>query len=239
MPTTLPPPSLVRRVSQTVGWANLVSLLRMLLLVPLLWAAHHPHQVFDTPAMAGWVCGVGAVAIIWMDGLDGYLARKLGEASTFGAVWDILCDRVVEQTFWLFFLWQGWAPFWLVVAIIWRGVLVDGVRSVALKAGYTPFGKTSLMHSPLGVLLVSSRASRWLYAVLKAVYFSLLMGVMTPTLWAGVSPSSRAVPGWLDALMWAVFVCCMVRGLPVFYEIRALLAQEAQHAPPHVESSAV
>jgi phosphatidylglycerophosphate synthase len=36
------------------------------------------------------------VAAIWMDGLDGWVARRWGEVSRFGAVLDILADRVVE-----------------------------------------------------------------------------------------------------------------------------------------------
>ena len=34
--------------------------------------------------------------VIWFDGLDGYVARKFNEASKFGAMLDILCDRIVE-----------------------------------------------------------------------------------------------------------------------------------------------
>ena len=42
-----------------------------------------------------------------MDGLDGYLARKLNQSSEWGSVLDILGDRIVEISYWIVFSVMG------------------------------------------------------------------------------------------------------------------------------------
>jgi phosphatidylglycerophosphate synthase len=217
--------SWIQAYSRSVGWANTVSLLRMVAMIPFaLWVLPltTPWGLEVTPSVHAWVAFFFAGLIIWMDGWDGYLARKFQESSAFGALWDILCDRVVEQTFWVVFLVKGWVPLWAVLAIIWRGILVDGIRGLAHQEGKTAFGVNSIMQHWLGVALVSSRASRWGYAVLKAFFFALCP-------WWFLSQSSVAAtfglhaPSWLYVCMVAVVVCCWVRGIPVWFEMRALL----------------
>ncbi|HFE65010.1 MAG TPA: CDP-alcohol phosphatidyltransferase family protein, partial [Caldithrix sp.] len=39
------------------------------------------------------------ILVIWLDSLDGYVARKLGVASDFGALFDITGDRIVEHIY--------------------------------------------------------------------------------------------------------------------------------------------
>jgi len=68
--------------------------------------------------------------IIAMDGLDGYIARKYGETSRQGAVFDILGDRIVENVLWIYFACIGEFPFWIPVTVITRDVVVDNIRSL-------------------------------------------------------------------------------------------------------------
>ncbi len=202
--------------------ANLVTLLRMLLCFVVTWlllARSHEHY---------WWAFVLTVLIIWMDGLDGYLARKFNETSRFGAMFDILGDRVVEQIYWLLFLALHWVPLWMVMAVIVRGVLVDGFRAIATEQGYTAFGSTSMMQSPLGILLVSSRFSRWTYAACKAVAFSLVILVHMP----GPGLAGIRDP-WQHQLEWPVTIAlyatvafCLIRGLPVLIESQRFFKPE-------------
>ena len=46
-----------------------------------------------------------------LDGVDGYVARKLHEESKFGALLDIMGDRIVENTYWILFAVMGWKRF--------------------------------------------------------------------------------------------------------------------------------
>jgi CDP-diacylglycerol--glycerol-3-phosphate 3-phosphatidyltransferase len=197
--------------------ANLVSLLRTLLclLVVALLCSLQTQGIY-------LLCFVLTVVVVAMDALDGYLARKLNESSKLGAVIDILGDRVVEQVYWVAFLALGWLPLWVPLVVIVRGIVVDGLRSVALEQGYTAFGTSSMQQSPLGILLVSSRFSRTTYAVAKAAAFAFLILGHTPAL----SPELAQPITLLGLICTYVSVgFCVVRGLPVLAEGRRFLSE--------------
>lgn len=199
--------------------ANWISLIRFLLSLALVGAlvAYQASTTLNT--VYTW-CLVLTLVVIWMDGLDGYVARKFNQTSKAGAVIDILFDRAVEYAYWIAFLALGWVPLWMVLTITLRGVLVDGLRSLALEQGFTAFGSTTMMQHPISVLLVSSRFSRWTYAVCKAVVFMAVIALHTPTL-------VQACSGWLDpltqVLLWVTVLFCVIRGLPVLVEAQRFL----------------
>lgn len=157
---------------------------------------------------------------IWMDGLDGWVARRFSEVSRIGTAIDILTDRIVEMTYWIAFATLGWIPIWVPILVVVRGLLVDGARAVAFEQGYTAFGASSMMRSALGRLLVSSRASRFAYGLAKALAFSLMILAFT----SGLAPSVR------ELLLAVALICvyasvalCIIRGVPVLVEVRRLL----------------
>jgi len=195
--------------------ANLISLFRTLLAFLVVAMLFCPSQT-----VYFWAFGL-TIAVIWLDGVDGYVARKLGESSKLGAVIDILGDRVVETTYWIAFLAMGWVPVWVPLVVVTRGVVVDGLRAIALEQGFTAFGSSSMMQSKLGVLLVSSRFSRWTYAAAKAVAFALMILLYTP----GLSDSLKA--SLMPVAYGSVYITvafCVVRGLPVLVESRKFFA---------------
>lgn len=121
--------------------ANFITILRTIfaiLLVTVLIMFHNSDKVL----MGSFLM---TIIIIWMDGLDGYFARKFNESSKFGAVLDILGDRVVENVYWITFCAIGWLPVWVPLVVVCRGIIVDGLRSVALEQGYTAFGSSTMM----------------------------------------------------------------------------------------------
>jgi len=187
--------------------ANLVSIFRMILSMAVAGMLF-----INTPTMYWTAFGL-TILVIWMDGLDGYLARKLNETSKFGAVFDILCDRVVEMVYWITFLALGWIPLWIPILVVTRGILVDGFRAIALEQGFTAFGDTSMMRSPLGTLLVSSRFSRFSYAVFKALAFSLLILAYIPGLPFRLAPLATVC-------VYITVFLCLVRGVPVLVEAK-------------------
>lgn len=74
------------------------------------------------------------------DALDGYLARKRGEQTTFGRIADPLVDKVIVCGAFIFLtaMPTGVRP-WMVVVIVGREFLVSGIRSIAESRGI-PFG---------------------------------------------------------------------------------------------------
>lgn len=162
-----------------------------------------------------WAAFILTILVIWMDGLDGYVARKFNETSKFGAVLDILSDRVVENVYWVSFAVLSWLPLWVPLVVLTRGIITDGLRGLALEQGYTAFGEKTMMQSKIGKFIVASNFSRFSYAVLKAMAFALLI-------LANVVPAVTSV-AYICAYG-AVFFC-IVRGLPVMIESRRFLTK--------------
>jgi len=194
--------------------ANLITLARTLLAFLVVALLHVRTQQVYLVAM-----GL-TLALIWMDALDGWVARKRRETSKFGALADILGDRVVEMTYWIFFATVGWVPVWVAIVVAARGIVVDGLRALALERGLTAFG---MMTSRLGRLLVSSRTSRALYGVGKALAFSLTILLFTPGVLALLAPFGGALKLVTAACVYGTVLLCLVRGAPVLVEARRLV----------------
>lgn len=168
--------------------------------------------------------------VICLDSVDGYLARKLGVASDFGALFDITGDRIVEHVYWVFYAFMGLISFWVPVILISRSFLVDGVRSAAYaKSGRTPFGEKSMMRSPVTRFLTASRFSRGLYGAGKGLAFALLAAIIVSQ--AEPMPLDRWVtPQLIDGLriltkvvVWMVVAMNLIRGVPVLVDGRVYL----------------
>lgn len=193
--------------------ANAVALMRALIAFFVVCLLYRGRELY-----------VGAFVLtllaIWMDALDGWVARRFGEVSRFGAAIDILTDRIVEMTYWIAFAALGWIPVWIPLVVAARGLLVDGVRALAFEQGFTAFGPTTMMHSPVGRLLVTSRTSRAAYGIAKALAFSLMIlafaGSVAPALHAVLFPVA-----WL--CVYLAVLLCVARGVPVLLEARRLL----------------
>ena len=192
--------------------ANFISILRVLLAFVVIALLTCVPKELGTY----WLAFALTAMVMWMDGLDGYVARKFNLVSDFGAMLDILSDRIVELTYWIAFAVWLWVPLWIPILVMTRGIAVDGLRAVAKEKGFTAFGSNTMMQSPLGVLLVSSRFSRWTYAVTKALAFALLILAHAP----------NADSNLLGVAMTCTYVAvgfCVVRGLPVLLEARRFI----------------
>jgi len=164
------------------------------------------------------------VLAISMDGLDGYLARRLGVASELGGVLDITGDRIVEHAFWIYFAVAGVVPLWVPLLIVSRSFTVDAVRSVALLAGNTAFGEETMQRSPLSRFLVASRTMRSLYGVTKVASF-VLLGLVVVLDRAATGGVALVSPDWTARIVsltgWVVLMTvgiCVARGLPVLWD---------------------
>jgi CDP-diacylglycerol--glycerol-3-phosphate 3-phosphatidyltransferase len=165
------------------------------------------------------------------DGLDGWVARRRGSDSQFGAVFDIAGDRVVENAYWIVFAHLGLVPVAFPLIVMTRGFAVDSLRSLSYSEGKTPFGSATMMRSSLTRWLTASRFMRGLYGVAKAVAFCFLVGLVAASL----------QPAWglglvygIDAFRWLgwatvylTILLTIVRGLPVIYDSIALFRSRA------------
>ena len=170
------------------------------------------------------------IFIIYLDSLDGVVARKLGVASDLGALFDITGDRIVEHVYWIFYTSVGLVSVWVPVIYVCRSFMVDTLRAVAFsKEGKTPFGEKSMMRSKLTHFLVASRFSRAVYGAGKVIVFVFLgmilaLEVATPDIMA-MFPENFLANFKLatNVLVWIVVIMNLIRGLPVLWDGRIYL----------------
>jgi phosphatidylglycerophosphate synthase len=204
--------------------ANLITFSRIILLfltIGLLYL-HDPWAALAAVLLT--------ILVYSSDALDGYVARRRGEASTAGAVFDTAGDRIVENVYWIVFAHLGLMTIWIPILMVMRSFAVDAVRSLALAEGRTTFGETTMMESRLGLWLVASRLHRALYGLAKLVAHCLLgvqwwaqltreqyLAASTLPPWEGIWPWIVAAA---QGLTWFAVVYGLARGGLVLYDAR-------------------
>ncbi len=213
--------------------ANLITIGRLFLLFFVVWLMY----VGDARILT--VCMVLIIVVFASDGLDGWVARKRQSTSTFGAVFDIAGDRIVENVLWVVCADIGVIPVWIPLLVLTRGFIVDGLRSVSYAEGMTAFGESNMMRSGLTRWLTAGRFMRGFFGWAKAAGFVFLTGLIgweyrdsADTLLGTVySWTAARAFGW--ALVWAAVALTIVRAVPVIYDslafIRALDEKESRH----------
>ena len=71
------------------------------------------------------------------DFLDGYVARKYNLVTTFGKFMDPLVDKVLTQAGYIVLAGAGYIPSWTVIVIVFRELLITGLRTVAASNNIT------------------------------------------------------------------------------------------------------
>lgn len=204
--------------------ANLITLVRLLLVFVAV-------ALFNINFYANAAMFVLTILIIAMDWADGYVARKRGTASDFGALFDIAGDRIVENVLWIYFAIVRLVPFWVPIVVLTRGFVTDLLRSMAFATkGKTPFGKKTMMDSGWARAIVSSRVSRGIYAFSKVVAFCYLAAILT--LKSAISEFSLPIHGTVlniiliigSVIVYITIGMCIIRGIPVVWDGRKYLS---------------
>lgn len=195
--------------------ANLITIVRVILLFVGLGFIYGRNMYGEIVAF------FIVIFVIIMDWIDGYVARKKGAVTPFGAVLDIMGDRIVEGSLWIVFAHIRLVPVWVPVVVIVRGIITDSLRSVALTKGKTPFGEKTMIKTAVGRLIVSSRLSRALYGGAKVVTFCYLILYLAYEDGLKASPP-LFTPDWQAplysvgmALVYITVAMCVVRAIPV------------------------
>lgn len=209
----------------SVPWPNIVTVSRMLLVfvaVALVYGDSAPVRLGGAAL---------AVLIILGDWLDGYLARRLNQATALGSILDIVADRILENVMWIILADLRLVPLWIPITVVSRGILTDTIRSYGLRFGRTGYGSKSITQSGLGRFLTGSPLMRTPYAVLKAFCFGWLLSLAA--LREVLSCISRTAGDWLwqglEIGFWASVgagVICIVRGVPIVVEGLLLIRRE-------------
>lgn len=197
--------------------ANTITLARIPLLIVVVLLLY-----VGSPAVQVATAGL-VVLLIFMDTLDGLVARHRQEVGMLGSKLDIAVDRIVEQVMWVVYAHLNLISVAIPIIFLIRGGLVDTVRSFSLIWGETSFG---MMQTKWGRRLVASGFMRSLYGASKAAAFcTLALALGLRGLWAGTPKA-----GWAEgiyvfavAMSWIATAICVIRGAPVLLEARTLL----------------
>ena len=120
---------------------NYITIFRLFLVIPFVIIFITPlilnirifptYSIFDTQLICIITAGVIFVIAMITDYLDGYLARKYSAVSTFGKFFDPIADKFMTNSALIIMAAYNIIPIWIVVIIILRDVLVDGLRMFA------------------------------------------------------------------------------------------------------------
>ncbi|HVL25686.1 MAG TPA: CDP-alcohol phosphatidyltransferase family protein [Thermomicrobiales bacterium] len=205
--------------------ANLITIGRLLLLYVVIWLIYVGNVQVIT------LCMFLVIVVFASDGLDGWVARKRQSTSTFGAVFDIAGDRIVENSLWVVFAHLDLIPIWVPLLVMGRGFIVDGLRSLSYGEGMTAFGANNMMRSAFTEWLTAGRFMRAVFGYAKAAGFVFLTGLVAERSMDTSGTVLGAVYGqdwvnWLGwTLVWGAVALTVIRGLPVIYDSLAFMRE--------------
>jgi CDP-diacylglycerol---glycerol-3-phosphate 3-phosphatidyltransferase len=125
------------------------------------------------------------------DGLDGYIARRRGQITTFGKLMDPLADKLLIVAALVSLVALGRLEAWIAMVIIAREIAVTGLRSVAAEQG---------------VVIAASWLGKLKTTLQIAAIFALIL----------VEPATLAV----DLLVYAAVAVTLISGADYFLGIR-------------------
>lgn len=148
---------------------NKLSVIRITLVPIIVLVVIFPYTMFDIsiPVYTFDYVSLSLVNIVvlllfvfasFTDFLDGYLARKHNLITTFGKFIDPIADKMLTTTMFVIFASQGIIPMVAVLIMVWRDIIVDGIRMVAsnegkvIAAGY--LGKIKTVAQMLTIIII-------------------------------------------------------------------------------------
>jgi cardiolipin synthase len=158
---------------------NALSLVRLGLVPVFFWLILTHHD--------GWAIVVLTISGV-SDYLDGTLARRWGQVSRLGQLLDPAADRLYIGATLLGLAWREVIPWWLVIAIVTRDVVLAGTIPLLARLGY----------GPLPVHLIGKAAT---FCLLYA-FPVLLLAEASPSAAVVARPVGWALAWWGLALYW-------------------------------------
>jgi CDP-diacylglycerol--glycerol-3-phosphate 3-phosphatidyltransferase len=141
---------------------------------------------WDFADHAYWATVVFGVAMA-TDQVDGWLARRRNQTSSFGALLDPIADKVLVLVAFVMLVAEGVAPAWMVALIVAREIAISGLRLAAIERGVVvaarDLGKLKTWAQALAVGIAGfAAAGAWSHdvawwAVLAAVVLTWVSGL--------------------------------------------------------------
>ncbi|MDY0211026.1 MAG: CDP-diacylglycerol--glycerol-3-phosphate 3-phosphatidyltransferase [Acholeplasma sp.] len=130
------------------------------------------------------------------DFLDGYLARKNNQVTTFGKFTDPIADKLLVLTAFLYLQTENRVLWWMTLIVVAREFIVTGIRLLAVEKGRviaaSMFGKLKMVSTVIALTV-------------------LLFNDFGLTEWLG------------NVLLWVALVMTVLSGVEYFYKNRHLV----------------
>jgi CDP-diacylglycerol--glycerol-3-phosphate 3-phosphatidyltransferase len=180
-----------------VNVPNVLTVLRILA-VPVIVVA----LLDETPNGDALAAAVFALAAI-TDGLDGYIARRRQQITTFGKLMDPLADKLLIVAALIALVSLDRVAAWIAMVIIARELAVTGLRSLAAEQG---------------VVIAAS----WLGKVKTALQVAAVVALIV---W-------EPAPLGVDLLVYAAVAVTVISGADYFFGLRSHLTEHRAEPAP-------
>lgn len=185
---------------------NVLTLLRIVA-VPVIVVA-----LLDETPDGDVIAAIVFALAAFTDGLDGYIARRNKQVTTFGKLMDPLADKLLVIAALVSLVSLNRLAAWVAMVIIARELAVTGLRTIAAERG---------------VVIAASGLGKVKTALQIAAIIALI----------AFDPS----PLWADLLLYAAVAVTLISGADYFLGLRKRLeeaAAEATTTPPSTEPQA-
>ncbi len=147
---------------------NKLTLLRIILVVPFIsfmsvflvqGSGRFDSLTYNDPETM-WLYLSGIIFVIAMitDWMDGFLARKYNQITSFGKLFDPIADKVITTSAMIFLMLFNYSYVWIILIFVLRDVLVDGSRNLAavkkLKIEASIYGKAKTLIQSLAIIIL-------------------------------------------------------------------------------------
>ena len=104
-----------------------------------------------------WILNLIFIIASITDKLDGYLARKNNQVTTFGKFLDPIADKILVVTAMILLVEMGRLPAWIPIIVIFREFVVSGYRLIAVQSegkviAANIWGKLKTVTQMLGII---------------------------------------------------------------------------------------
>jgi CDP-diacylglycerol--glycerol-3-phosphate 3-phosphatidyltransferase/cardiolipin synthase len=163
-----------------------------IVLIPVFVAVYYAPDAWLSASTRNWTgMWVFAVAAI-TDWLDGWLARRWGQTSAFGAFLDPVADKLMVAAALIILVWLDRAPAYLAIIIIGREIAISALREWMAQIGKTKNVAVAFVGKVKTVAQMTA-------IIALLLYEPLIPGVSTPML--------GLVALWIAAILtlWSMF----------------------------------
>jgi len=201
----------------TFNLPNALTWLRIVLIPVFVGVYYLPPSLLSMPAKNWLAMSVFALAAI-TDWADGYLARKLGQTSAFGAFLDPVADKLMVAAALIVLVQLDRADAWLAIIIIGREIAISALREWMARLG---------QHKSVAVAFIGKiKTGAQITAIIALLlYQPLIPGIDTIAL--------GTIALWVAAILtlWSMFHYLRLAAPHVRRSSKPLPPPQAQSAP--------